>query len=176
MTTQPIKRRTKLVPMLAIIILSVCSAGCADKVSDEDIEEQKQTVTDEQDKLDALIEREEVENKIESKLTALEQEVGQLEEQAENVKGDEEVQLRGEIAKLKTKHKHAEDRLKELRAASGDQWAKLKIKTEAAWKDVSDSVKEKVKHWQERSAKDETGNVSDDDVGESIPIELDASK
>jgi len=176
MTASPKNQHTSIAALLAIAFLAISFAGCENNVTEKDIEEQKQNVNNEQDKLEALKERQDVEDKIESKLTTLAKEVEQLKQQADDATGDEEVQLRGEIAKLQTKHEHAQDRLKELRAASGDKWAQLKIKTEEAWEDASDSVKEKVKQWKERSAKGKSDEASDEDTDDSQSTEPDSSK
>ena len=151
--------------MLAIAFMAISVAGCENDVTQKDIKDQKQNVADEQQKLEALQERQQVEDKIESQLTNLDKEIDQLKQQANDVTGDVEVELRGEIAKLITKYEHAQERLKELRAASGDKWAQLKIKTEEAWEDVSGSVKEKVKQWKDRSATD-SDTADDDDSSE----------
>ena len=149
--------------MIAIAFVAIFLAGCENDVTQKDIKDQKQNVADEQQKLEALQERQQVEDKIESQLTNLAKEIDQLKQQADDVTGDVEVELRGEIAKLKTKYEHAQERLKELRAASGDNWAQLKIKTEEAWEDVSGSVKEKVERWKERAETDASDTALDDD-------------
>jgi uncharacterized protein YyaL (SSP411 family) len=118
MTTQQKYQHPIVAAMLAIAFVAISFAGCENDVTPTDIENPKQNVTDEQGKLEALQERQQVEDKIELQLTKLNKEIDQLEQQADDVTGDVEVELRGEIAKLKTKYEHAQERLKELRAAN----------------------------------------------------------
>lgn len=141
--------RERLSPIYSVALQAaiVVSAGCDSDVTQLDIEEQQQNVTDEQEKLGSLKERPQVEDQMDAQQNALIKEIQGLVTKANDAKGDREVVLRGEIAKLETKCEQAQDQLRELKAASGDQWAKLKIKADESWKDVSDSVRQKTKRW-----------------------------
>ena len=132
------------------IVFAVAMAGCDTSVTDADIEGQIQKVEQEEAQLEAMKERQKYESEMKTKLAQLKEKVATLDEQADKATGDEQIELRGEIAKLKTKCEQMQDQLDELKAASGDVWAKTKIKAEETWQDVSMSVESKVTEWKSK--------------------------
>ena len=143
-----------------VIVIATLFAGCEQEVTQQDIDKQKEKVAEAQDKLDALKERQQVEDEMQSRLADIEAKIEKLRQQAEQATGDREVELNGEIAQLQTRYEQATDRLRELRAASGDKWAQLKIKTEEAWQDVSKSVEDKMNEWNDKKRDDNVDSKS----------------
>lgn len=147
------------VTMAALFGIAVL-AGCNDQVSQSDIDEQQEEVDQAQDKLDALKERQQIEDKLQSDLAGIQKKIDQLEARVDEVSDDREVEMRGKIAQLNTQHEQLEEHLRELRAASGDKWAQLRVNAEAAWHDLSDHVDEKMKEWRDDANSDEAQQAS----------------
>lgn len=120
-----------------------------DNASDESRQEAEEKITDleaklqeERDQLAAMQDRYKFENQMVNNLEEMDANIDTLEEQADEATGDREVELRKRIAALKTRREQLRDKLTDLRAASGNEWATLKNETEEAWNEASTSVKD----------------------------------
>ena len=136
---------------IAAILAFAFAAGCDDKISQGDLENQRETiekakdnVVSEEQQLAAMKERQILETKMDAELTAMDATIKTLEDQAEKAEGDLQVELRKESAGLRTKYDQMKRKLDELKAASGDAWASTKLAAEDAWKDLKDSVQKLV--------------------------------
>jgi exonuclease VII large subunit len=151
--------------LMTIATLCFCTAvvGCDSQISNADINNQKAKIERETDKLAAMKERRRYESEMEAKLEKLQSQINGMKEEAASAKGEAEVKLRGEIAELETRFEQVKESLDELKIASGDLWAKAKIKAEKAWGELSKSSKEKVADWKARfeelEQKDEAENL-----------------
>jgi phage shock protein A len=84
---------------------------------------------------------------METEMVALDKTIDNLEERADKAEGERQVELRKEIAGLRTKYEQMERKLDELKAASGDTWASAKLSAEEAWNDLTSSVKKTSDNW-----------------------------
>ena len=151
---------------LAVGTLIAGAIGCDMSITDSDVESQVEKIEQEEEKLAAMKERQKFETDMESKLAALKTKINAFKEQAESAVGDKQVELNGEIAKLKTKCDQMRANLDELKAASGDVWAKAKLEAEETWTDVHKTVESKVEEWQKKLA-DEIQSKSEDSNSEN---------
>lgn len=134
--------------------------------SEERINELESTLAEERDKHAALQERLAYEDEVEQNLRELDKKIDRLQDQAADATGDREVMLRKEIAGLRTKQEQTERRLAELKAASGDSWANVKVELEDAWNDVSKSVDQTLE--KAKSSADETVEDVKSSTGETL--------
>ncbi|MEM9941242.1 MAG: hypothetical protein AAF939_06595 [Planctomycetota bacterium] len=150
-----------VLPTMFVMFLVCSFAGCQYEVSDADIDKQVETIEQEEEKLAAMKERQKFESDMEAKLDELRNQIKNLNKKAESADGEKEVQLRGEVAELKTRCEQMQTQLDELKAASGDMWAQSKIKAEAAWNDLSESVESKISQWKADMEQSEDKSKSD---------------
>jgi chromosome segregation ATPase len=101
---------------------------------EKELQRKREDLVSEQEQLGALKERQAFEDDMQSKLTAVEKRIEQLDQEADRAEGDTEVRLREQIAVLQTRHDQLQLKLDELRAASGDAWSTLKTSVASAWK------------------------------------------
>lgn len=139
-----------LLGMTGVIAVALM-LGCEDQVTQRDLDQQekaiekaKENVVEEEQQLTALKERQVHEAKMEAELAALDTSIKTLEEKADKAEGDLQVELKKEIAGLRTKYDQMKRQLDELKAASGDAWASAKIAVEDSWKDLKSSVQEAI--------------------------------
>lgn len=127
----------------------------AQKEAEERIAELAAELQEERGKLSALEERQQVEDEMEKNLEDMAAKIDSLEEQAENATGDREIELNKRIAELETKHDQLQEKLEELRAASGDAWATVKQETEQLWNEASTEAEDAIESFSEDEATDE---------------------
>ena len=153
--------------VFAATILAALLIGCDNHVTNQDIKDQEQAVAKEQQKLEALKKRQQVEEQMDSRLADMKKKINDLEEQAKKAEGEQEVRLQGEIAELKTQYDQAEEQMRQLRAASGDKWAQVQLQTDKAWNDLSDSINKKLKEWNKKDGDDSSKEkaTKDSDAG-----------
>jgi hypothetical protein len=100
----------------------------------------KEELKEEREQYVALQERQEVEGEMEAKLAALDKKIDEVEDRAAKAEGEEKVELEKKAAELQARYDNHRKELDELKAASGDTWAKMKLSLEEGWEDMTQEI------------------------------------
>ena len=77
------------------------------------------------------------EKKLQAKIDEWKAEAAKLRAKAEGASADAQLEWKREVDEIEREIERAEDRLSELRDASGDAWASVKEGAEDAWSSIS---------------------------------------
>jgi chromosome segregation ATPase len=109
---------------------------------EEELQEKRQALTEEQKQLAALKVRQGFEDDMQAKLDSVQKRIDELEKQAGDAQGEQEVQLRQQAEALRTRHRQMQEQLDALRSTSSDEdWTTNKAALEEAWTSAEQSMR-----------------------------------
>jgi predicted RNase H-like nuclease (RuvC/YqgF family) len=111
-----------------------------EKNFDEEIRDTKKELNEEKQQLVALEERRATEDAMQKQLDEMDRKIDTLEARAAKAEGETKVELEKQVAEFKARHEMMQKNLDELKAASGDTWANVKLSFEKAWNDATTQV------------------------------------
>ncbi len=85
--------------------------------------------------------KEAYEKKLQAQLDEWALEYEKLKVRADKVKAEGQIEYQKELEELRSKQKVAQEKLDEIKAASGDAWEDLKTGLESSWDSLSASLK-----------------------------------
>ncbi len=114
---------------------SIAYAQDKDRFSTGQVTQQAQETFDAAKKY-TLEQKDAYQKKMEAELRDLSHQIGELKDKAHTLKGEALVTLEAKLGELKEKQKVAEEKVKEMRAASAEAWENVKTGADKAFQDA----------------------------------------
>jgi chromosome segregation ATPase len=88
-----------------------------------------------------MSEKEAYEKKLQAQLDTWSAEITKLKAKASEVEANAQLELHKQIDELNAKRQTVQDKLKDIKEASGDAWKDIKSGVDLAWSSLSEAVK-----------------------------------